>query len=130
MKSDDVIVKDSLINGKGVFATKNFKEGEVVLHWDISHLITKEEFEKKTDQEKTNIFLMDDRYGIMAEPEKYANHSCNANTTAKNFYDIAKRDISIGEEITVDYSEALPPNVFLRCNCGSDNCKKIIKRSG
>lgn len=128
MQSDIVIVKSSSINGKGVFAAKDFKKGEVVLHWDTSNLITKEEFEKKTDKEKTNIFLVNNKYGIMAEPEKYANHSCNANTTTKNFCDIAIRDISIGEEITVDYSEALPHGVILKCNCGSNNCKKIIER--
>lgn len=102
MHSDSVIVKNSIINGKGVFAAKNFKKGEVVLHWDTSNLITKEEFEKKTDEEKTNIFLVNNKYGIMAEPEKYANHSCSANTTTKKFCDIATRDILIGEEITVN----------------------------
>jgi hypothetical protein len=128
MKSDNVIVKNSSINGKGVFATKNFKKGEAVLHWDTSNLISKEDFEKKSEKEKTNIFFMNGKFGIMAKPEMYANHSCSANTTAKNFCDVAKKDINIGKEITVDYSEALPYGVILKCNCGSDNCKKIIKR--
>lgn len=128
MKTDCVILKNSSISGKGVYATRNFKKGEVVLHWDTSNLISKEEFEKKSDKEKTNIFFVNGKFGIMAEPEMYANHSCNANTTTKNFSDVAIRDISVGEEITTDYSKALPHGVVLKCDCGSDNCKKFIKR--
>ena len=58
---------------------------------------------------------------------RFVNHSCDANTTAKNFSDVAKRDISKGEEITADYTEELPSNTYMECKCGSKNCKKIIK---
>ena len=53
----------------------------------------------------------------MQKPERFVNHSCDANTTAKNFCDIAKRNISKGEEITGDYSEELPPNTYMECKC-------------
>ena len=41
-----VIVKQSKIHGKGVFATKNFKKGEIVLKWDISNTIKKQDIIK------------------------------------------------------------------------------------
>ena len=44
MKNDFVISKLSKIHGKGVFASKNFKKGEIVLHWDTSQIISKIEF--------------------------------------------------------------------------------------
>ena len=56
MKSDNVIVKSSLISGKGLFATRNFKKGEIVIHWDTSNLISKEDFDKKSDKEKLIYF--------------------------------------------------------------------------
>ena len=71
---------------------------------------------------------MNGKFGIMAEPEMYANHSCNANTTTKGFSDVATRDILSGEEITVDYSISIPHGVTLECDCGSTNCKKKIIR--
>ena len=66
----------------------------------------------------------------MQEPERYVNHSCDANTTAKNPCDIAIRDIKKGEDVTGNYSEELIPNTKMKCNCKSKNCRKIIKSSG
>lgn len=64
----------------------------------------------------------------MQSPEKYVNHSCNANTYSDNFCDIAKRDIKEGEEITADYSKDMLTNDFMKCNCESKDCKKIITK--
>lgn len=126
MKSDDVIVKKFPIHGRGVFAARDFKKGEVVLHWDISHILSKEEVEKMNEEEKRYVAFSGGKYIIMQAPEKYVNHSCTANTWVKDFCDVAVRDISKGEEITADYSEELPPCFFMKCNCGSKNCRKII----
>jgi len=70
---------------------------------------------------------MDGKYVIMQDPEKYVNHSCDANTTAKQFCDIAKRDIKKGEEITANYKEELSPSTEMKCNCGSKNCVGIVR---
>jgi len=63
----------------------------------------------------------------MQAPEKYINHSCDANTMARDFCDIALRDINLGEEITANYTEELPPGTYMECTCGNIKCKKIIK---
>ena len=127
MKSDKVIIKNSSVDGKGVFALRDFKKGEIVLHWDISHTLPKEKVENMTKEERKYISFLDGKYVIMQESEKYVNHSCEPNTTAKNFCDVAIKDIKAGEEITADYTEELPPNTSMKCNCGSENCKKIIR---
>jgi len=36
----NVVVKESRISGKGVFASKDFKESEVILEIDDSHVVT------------------------------------------------------------------------------------------
>jgi len=41
--SKDVLVKRSKIEGKGVFAKRNFKKGEVVIKWNTDTILTKEE---------------------------------------------------------------------------------------
>lgn len=126
MKSDQVIVKKSRIHGKGVFAAQDFKKGEVVLHWDTSHVLSKQEVEKMSEEEKRYVSFLDGKYIAMQTPEKYVNHSCAANTKAEDFCDVAIRDISKGEEITADYSKELPPGFSMKCNCGSKNCQKIV----
>ncbi len=60
----------------------------------------------------------------MQSPERFVNHSCDANTSVKNKCDIASRDIKKGEEITSDYSNQGVE--LFKCCCGSKNCKKII----
>lgn len=127
MRSDKVNISKSEIHGKGVFALHDFKKGEVVLHWDTSKTIPKNEFEAMPEKAKRYVNYLDSKYVIMQEPERYVNHSCNSNTTSQNFCDIAIKDIKKGDEITANYIEAIPPNTEMKCNCGSKNCKKIIK---
>lgn len=127
MKNNDVVVKKSNIQGNGVFATRDFKKGEVVLHWDISVVLAKKEIDKKSDEEKRHITYFKGKYVEMKSPEKYVNHSCDGNTTIETFCDVATRDISKGEEITGNYSEDLLPGDTFECNCKSRNCKRIIQ---
>ena len=49
--NQDVIVKESTINGKGIFAARFFKEGEPILSWKLVKL-TKQEVDKLPDEEK------------------------------------------------------------------------------
>jgi len=58
MLSDNVLVKTSTIHGKGVFSSRNFKKVEVVLHWDISHIISEEVVEKMSNEEKKYISFL------------------------------------------------------------------------
>ena len=124
---EDIIVKESKIDGKGVFASRNFKKGEIVVKWDISRQLTKEEVDKLSGNEKRYVAYMEGKYILMQPPARYVNHSCDANTYADNFCDIAKRNIKKGEEITGDYAEEDIPGQSFECKCGSKNCRRIIK---
>ena len=124
---NDVIVKDSKIQGKGVFANRDFKKGEVVIRWDTSHKLTKEEVNKLSEKERIYVSFLDGEYIQMQSPSKYVNHSCNSNTNSNNNRDVAIRDIKKREEITADYSKDEVPGFKMKCNCGAKNCKGIIK---
>ena len=126
MLTDGVVIKESCIDGKGIFAIRNFKQGEVVLHWDISQVLDPKDVEMFTDEEKKYITVVNGQYTKMQEPEKFVNHSCDPNTFVKDFCDVALRDIVEGEEITSDYTDSLFPNTVMLCNCGSNHCKKVI----
>ena len=124
----DIVIKKSKIEGKGVFAARNFKKGETVIKWDISHQLTPQEVKRLPKKKKKYVAYINEKYILMQPPAKYVNHSCDANTYANHFCDIAKRNIKKGEEITGDYSEDETPGFEMKCNCGSKNCRKIIKR--
>ena len=123
----DVIVKKSKIEGKGVFAERKFKKGEIVLRWHTSHELTPEQVKKLSDEEKRYVTYFNGKYISLQPPEKYVNHSCEANTYADNFCDVAKRDINKGEEILADYAEEGIPGLKMKCKCGSKTCRGIIK---
>ena len=127
MKTDNVEVKESTINGLGVFATKDFKKGDIVLKWDLSQQISKEEADSLSSEQKKYITLLNNKYTIMQEPENRVNHSCSPNTTSKDFCDIASRDIKKGEEITGNYNEVVSGGPKIKCNCGSPNCCGFVQ---
>lgn len=123
----DVIVKKSKIEGLGVFASRDFKKGEIVIKWDISHQLTSDKIKEITEKEKKYVAHSNDKYILMQSPAKYVNHSCDANTYAENFCDVAKKNIKKGEEITGDYSEEGIPGEVMVCKCKSKNCRGVIK---
>lgn len=124
---EDVIVRESKIEGKGVFAARGFKKGEVVLKWNDSPILTSEQAEKFSKEEKKYIYYEGDKRVLVKPPARFVNHSCDPNVIVRDFCDIAKRDIKKGEEITEDYSKENNPDLKFKCNCGSKNCKKFIK---
>ena len=123
----DTIAKKSKIEGKGVFAGRNFKKGEIVIKWDISHQLTLGEIKNLPEAQKRYIVHLERKHILLQSPAKYVNHSCDANTHAGNFCDIAVRDIKKSEEITANYSETMGPKEFLRCNCGRKKGRGVIK---
>ena len=128
--SDRVFIKDSSIQGRGLFARRDFKKGEIVLGWSPSNKYLSEvEIKGLSGGENHYIALYNNRYLLIAEPERFMNHSCNPNTeTRENGVDYALRDIEVGEEITGDY-EKEGTLLGFSCNCGSLNCRGAIRGS-
>ena len=124
----DVIVKESKIHGRGVFANKDFKKGETVIKYNLKPL-TEQEFRNLSESEKHFTSFEGGKYWLFSPPERYVNHSCepNTNPNLKEKYDFAIRDIKKGEEITSDYTKDDVPNLNMKCNCGSKSCKGVIK---
>jgi len=126
----DVVVNESNIHGKGVFAKRGFKKGEIVIRYNLKFL-TKGEFAKLSESEKH--YTSKEENGaiwLFPSPERYVNHSCepNTNPNLKEKFDFAIRDIKKGEEILTDYRLDDVPDLNMKCNCGSKHCKKIIRK--
>lgn len=101
--SDNVYIDKGKLLGKGVYAKRDFKKGEVVIKYRLKPL-TQEEFERLPDWEKEFTHIHWGVIGLYSEPERYINHSENPNTyqDLKRKCDIALRDIKKGEAITTD----------------------------
>lgn len=122
----DVFVRKSKIHGKGVFADRDFARGEVILRWRPK-ILKKSDVNKLSTKQKHYIYQVSgDKYFLMQPPEKYINHSCDANTRVKNNSDVAIRAIKKGEEITSNYIKEGSFSSFT-CKCGSKKCKGVIE---
>ncbi|MCS6988951.1 MAG: SET domain-containing protein [Chloroherpetonaceae bacterium] len=124
----DVVVKDSSIHGKGVFATKPFEAGEVLMII-AGETINAEECLRREEEGNVYIFYHDDdRYIDVSKTDKirYVNHSCAPNAEVKDrdrdsLYLVAARAIAAGEEITIDYGYE---EIYDLCFENNPNCAK------
>lgn len=100
---NDLIIGKGNLAGKGVYANRGFKKGEIVIRYNLKPL-TKEELEKLPESEKIFTHTHWGQTYLYGEPERYVNHSDRPNTyqDVKNKCDIALRDIKKGEMITTN----------------------------
>ncbi|MEK7586202.1 MAG: SET domain-containing protein [Patescibacteria group bacterium] len=120
----------SKLHGKGLFAKKDIKKGEIVFiikGKKIKFLINSQAKAKIAGFNWVGIGKNEWR-----DPNKhcvYFNHSCDANTAILGHVTvIALRNIKKGEEVTFDYSTT-EADIFwqIRCHCKEKNCRKTIK---
>jgi SET domain-containing protein len=121
-----VIIRNSKIQGTGVFAGADFKKGDIIMKWDDSVILTKNEAKKIPKRCRKYLVFFKSKYILAQSPEKYLNHSCEPNTKEGKLCDVAAKDINKGEELTTDYSVNAPPHIKMKCACGSRKCRKII----
>lgn len=99
----DVIVGKGKLDGKGVYANRDFRRGEVVLQYHLIPL-SQQEFEQLSEGEQMFTHVHWGRIYLCSVPERYVNHSDNPNTyqDLMKKQDIALRDIQKGDMITCD----------------------------
>ena len=99
----DVLIGKGKLAGKGVYAGRDFKKGEVVVQYNLKPL-TQEEYEKLPESEMEFTHSYRGQIFLYQEPEKYVNHSDSPNTYQDHAQkaDIALGDIKKGEMITTD----------------------------
>lgn len=131
----DVEVKKSKIHGLGVFAARDFDEGEIILPIDDSRVVDDEhplqteagEFDYHCD------YLAGGKVVLMKSPERHINSNCHPNVFAQTIdgtrYVVARRRIKAGDEITCDYIIDCHGGIVWQCNCQSSRCRKTIVSS-
>lgn len=102
----DIEIGSGDLNGKGAYAARDFKKGEVVIKYNLQEL-TFEQYKNLPEPEKS--WFTHARNGkifLYPEPERYVNSSKTPNmyVNLAQGADIALRDIKKGEKITIDNS--------------------------
>lgn len=140
-----VLVKNSKIHMKGVFAKKDIPEGTKVIEY-VGRKVTKkesddiydEQYEKSKGHTKDGgvyLFELNKRYDIDGNvpwnTARLINHSCDPNCETDiikgKIWIIALRDIKKGEELSYDYGFQFDRDYRDHpCKCGSQKCVGYI----
>ncbi len=99
----DVYIGKGKLAGKGLYAARDFKKGELVKLWNLKPL-TQAEFDVLPKAEHMFVHTLGGKLFLFPEPSRYTNHSSNP-TTYSDFgerCDYALRAIKKDEPITVD----------------------------
>lgn len=116
----------SKIHSQGLFATRDFKAGEILYEYPVGRKVLETEISMLTDEEKDRLESRGTGvYELMQPPACYINHSCDPNAEEKDHIGYALRAIGEGDEITVDYRPSFQGDPML-CRCGSRKCVKIL----
>jgi len=130
--------KGNAISGYGIYATQNIRCGEIIFKGEelaqkivtLSH-VTKNWSEEELIAFRQYAYPISNEVFILWDdnPNNWApqNHSCDANTIYQGLNVVAKKNINIGEELTLDYANFLDEHMepFV-CACGSEHCRGNI----
>ncbi len=133
-----LLLKDSPIEGLGVFVRMGFRPGElisVIQGEKISIPELKDRYRRGVERISDPLQISERLYLHMYEPFIHINHSCDPNTAVVGETNlVALRPIEKGEELTFDYSlTEWTWNRFgeyaewnMQCACNSQSCRGNI----
>ena len=128
-------------NGRGLYATKDIKEGTRIIDY-VGKIITKKQSEesKKFDNSKPiYLFNLNNKFDLDGSGSKNTarliNHSCSNNCDYEGqglkLWIVAIKDIKKDEELTCDYGFVYDKSDYKQfpCKCKSKNCCGYIVRA-
>lgn len=131
---DTVAVRHSAVQGRGVFAVRQFASGQQIRAVDVLREVTLAaplrpelgELPEHCADHDGHVVL----YGV---PDRYYNHSCDPNAWVRHVDGrveiVARRTIEAGEEIRVDYLINNSGGDSWPCHCGTARCREMTSVS-
>jgi SET domain-containing protein len=131
--SPKTIVKESSIQGRGLFAIRPLKKGEIVAVKG-GHIFNRKTLEVvQKSLGAAEIQIGEDLFiGPLAKSQRegsmiFSNHSCDPNIGVQGqVVFVAMRNIKAGEELTHDWAMTDDDTYKMPCNCGAAVCRRII----
>lgn len=142
-RQSKIVVKRSHIHGRGVYAGRRLKKGELVAEYK-GEVITWREADRRPssdpdDPNHTFLFALSDGRRVIdasvhGNAARWINHACVPNCETEETDDgrvfiEAIRDIEPGEELSYDYGliidERITPSLkkLFECRCGCAGCR-------
>jgi SET domain-containing protein len=126
-------VRASKIDGRGCFATVSFKKGRKIAELVGERVSRIEAARRMRGKRRLHICAINSYWGIDASRggngSQFVNHSCRPNSFLRIIHEhiifFALRDISPGEEITLDYVNSYHPDDY-RCRCHAPGCRGTV----
>ncbi|HEX8143783.1 MAG TPA: SET domain-containing protein-lysine N-methyltransferase [Pyrinomonadaceae bacterium] len=131
----DVVIAASKIHGLGVFATRDFAAGEIILPIDDSRIVDDEHpLRPELDEHGYHCdYLADGKVVLMRSPERHINSCCDPSAYVQTIdgirHVVARKPVRSGEEITCDYIIDCHGGEVWQCSCGSPRCRGTIASS-
>lgn len=131
--SPKATIKESPIQGRGLFAVEPIKRAEIVCVKG-GHIFNRETLRQIAGtlgpaeiQIAEDLFIgplnAEEREGSMI----FSNHSCEPNIGVQGqIVFVALRDIEAGEELTHDWATTDDDTYEMECKCGAPSCRKMI----
>lgn len=100
---NDVTIGKGSMSGRGVYAARDFKEGEVVIKYELTPL-TFDELKMLPPEEYAATHNVNGQLYLYSEPARYVNHSevPNVRNDHEQQADVALKNIKQGEPVTID----------------------------
>lgn len=122
MVSENLIVKESPVHGKGLYSNKEYTEGETITIIYGEQIDEDECVRRENEENNVYIFYKDDNeyIDVANQPQlRYLNHSCEYNCDIDedengNLILYAVSDIKSGDELTIDYGYE---EIYQYCSC-------------
>ena len=124
----DVVVKEAGDKGQGVFALRDFSQGEFIFRRRHGRTVRNQDIASLSGEDQRHLCELDwETSAVLLPPGCYLNHSCDPNAMRHSVDVYAWKDIRAGDEITIDYRlNAFDDDERRECSCGSANCLGVV----
>ncbi len=132
-RSPNTRVGESAIEGKGLFARRRIRKGEIVAIKG-GHVYDARTLAKVKGRVAVSYIQIADGFfigarsaGEVARNKMFINHSCAPNLGIRGqIVFVALRDITGGEELTYDWAMEENRSYRTRCRCGARRCRRVL----
>lgn len=124
---DDVEVRAAGVKGLGVFARRDFAEGEFVFRRRHLRVVAGRDLASLSEDDREHVCELGwDRFAVLAPPGRFLNHSCDPNAMRHGVVVFAWTDLAAGAEITIDYRLNAFDGTSWPCACGAPSCTGTV----
>jgi len=128
---NDVEIRTSPIEGLGLFVVRPFRDGQRIRQINVVREVTSDSpLREELGERADHCDYPNGKVVLLGPPDRHVNHSCDPNAfvlyEGDRSFLVARRDIAVHEEITVDYNINITGGTAWPCRCGAHRCRGTV----